>query len=298
MPVRSLLVVAAALLLALAGGIALGTGVLDGAEAPPAAAETSRSAEDTPEDVAARGLAEAYRDQLGAAPLAGRLTGRSVVMVTLPGAADSTVDSVDAALKAAGATVVGSVAVTDRMLDPADRQFAVGVAQQTLKGVTDTPTDGLANYEVVGAALGRGLAAKATTAVDAPAQTIVSALTEAKLVGTAQAPASRAQLALVVAGTDETFESGRGELLATMVSGMDSAGLGSLVVGPVGSGAPDGAVEAVRASPSAESVSTVDVVGVPFGDVALVTALQQESSGKAGHFGTSGAADGDLPTPG
>ncbi|MGH1563333.1 copper transporter [Mumia sp. DW29H23] len=295
MPARSLLVAVAALILAVAGGVALGAGVLDGADAEPAAAEGTRVVEETPEDTAARGLADAYREQLGATPLAGRLTGKSVTIVALPGAGDATVESVDTALRAAGATVVGTVGLTDRLLDPADRQFTVGVAQQTLKGVADTPTDGLSNYEVVAAALGRGLAAKATTPVDATAQTIVSALVEAKLVTAPQAPTDRAQLTVVVTGKDPDFESGRGELVATLASGIDAAGVGTLVVGPVGSGAPDGAVEAVRDSADAEKVSTADVAGVPFGDVVLVAALQQESTGKTGHFGTSGAVDGALP---
>ncbi|KAA1419728.1 copper transporter [Mumia zhuanghuii] len=294
MPTRSALVVTGALVMALAGGIALGAGVLDGAEPEPASAARV-APQETPADTAARAVADAYRAGLGETPLAGTLTGSSVSVVTLPGADTTTVDRVTATLTSAGATVVGTLALTDRMVDPADRQFVVGVAEQSLADVKDTPTDGLGNYEIVGAALGRAIAAKETTPPDAPAQTVVSALGEAGLLTTEKAPASRAQLTVVVTGEDGDYSGGRGELVATLAAGIDAAGVGTVVAGPVGSGSAEGAVEAVRASAAAETVTTVDVVDVPFGDIVLVTALQKERAGTAGHYGTAGAADGAVP---
>ncbi|WP_370619698.1 copper transporter [Mumia sp. Pv 4-285] len=295
MPARSAFVVAGALVVTLAGGIALGAGVLDGAEPEPASAARVVP-EETPEDSAARAVADAYRADLGEAPLAGRLDGASVAVVTLPGADATIIDSVTATLRASGATVVGTVALTERMVDPADRQFVVGVAEQTLEEVKDTPTDDLSNYEVVGAALGRAIAAKTTVPTDAAGQTIVSALTEAKLATTDASPTSRAQLTVLVTGAEKDYSGGRGELVATLAAGIDAAGVGTIVAGPVGSGTTDGAVEAVRASDAAKTVSTVDVVGVPFGDLVLLSALQKERAGTAGHFGTAGAADGAWPS--
>ncbi|QMW68034.1 copper transporter [Mumia sp. ZJ1417] len=294
MPIRSLVVVGASLVIALAGGIALGTGVLAGAEPEPAAADRP-APRATPEDTAARKVADAYRGSLGTTPVAGRLTGKSVVVVTLPGVPKSSVDAVGAALRAAGGSVVGTVALTDRLLDPADRQFASGIAQQALKGVPDTEAKGLANYELVATALGRGLSATQTSPPDAHAQTIVSAFVEGDLLVSDPMPTHRAQLAVIVAGSSEAFSSGRGELLTTLAAGLDTAGTGTLVAGPVGSGVRGGAVEAVRDGVAADSVSTVDIVGVPFGDVATVLALQREAAGTVGHFGTAGADGGPLP---
>ena len=124
MPARNLVLVGASLVMALAGGIALGTGVLDGGDPEPAAASDRPAPQATPKDTAARAVADAYRASLGAAPVAGRLTGRSVVLVTLPGAPKTSVEAVGTAVRGAGGTVVGTVAFTDRLLDPADRLHA------------------------------------------------------------------------------------------------------------------------------------------------------------------------------
>jgi hypothetical protein len=295
MPARNLVLVGASLVMALAGGIALGTGVLDGGDPEPAAASDRPAPQATPKDTAARAVADAYRTSLGDAPLAGRLTGRSVVLVTLPGAPKPSVEAVGTAVRGAGGTVVGTVGFTDRLLDPADRQFSSGIAAQALKGVADTDTKGLANYEIVAAALGRGLSAPTTTPLDASAQNVLAAFSAGKLITAAPVPTHRAQLAVVVTGAGRTYSSGRGELLTTLAAGIDAAGVGTLVAGPVGSGVRGGAVEAVRDGTGADALSTVDVVGIPFGDVATVVALQREAAGTAGHFGTSGAADGPLP---
>ncbi|WP_262852452.1 copper transporter [Mumia quercus] len=295
MPIRSLVVGGAALVLALSAGIALGAGVLDGAEPEPAVAADRPAPVATAEDTAARKVADAYQETLGTAPVTGRLTGRSVVLVTLPGASEESVEAVGTALKAAGGSVVGTVALTERLLDPADRQFTSGIAQQALKGVADTPTDGLANYELVAAALGRALSAKETTPADAHAQTILAAFAEGKLLTSDPRPTHRAQLAVVVAGSRDNLSQGRGELLTSLVGGLDAAGAGTLVAGPVGAGARGGAVEAVRGGTGADAVSTVDVLGVPFGDVVTVLALQREAAGDAGHYGTSGADGGAFP---
>ncbi len=93
----------------------------------------------TPKDTAARAVADAYRTSLGDAPLAGRLTGRSVVLVTLPGAPKPSVEAVGTAVRGAGGTVVGTVGFTDRLLDPADRQFAAASPPRPSRG-SPTPT--------------------------------------------------------------------------------------------------------------------------------------------------------------
>ncbi|RYJ03632.1 MAG: hypothetical protein EON52_17540, partial [Actinomycetales bacterium] len=167
------LVSIAAVLIALAAGVALGAGLLDDA-----GSELSGSDDST--DPALARFDEGYAARTAPALLGDKLAKHSVVVLTLPGADEGQVADVVADVKKAGGSVTGQGVLTAKLLDPANRQFAESVAQQAASdaGVTLSGE----SYAQVGEALGRSVAGKVDASLDDKAAAVDAALVEAKLV--------------------------------------------------------------------------------------------------------------------
>lgn len=276
----------AAVLLALAAGIALGAGVLDTDEG----STTTIGGTDSEISPALVGFDAGYATLTAPNLLNGKLKGRSVLLLTTPTARDNEVDSLIEDLTLSGAQVAGEVALTPKLLSTANRQFAEEVAAQANPDASGQTSD----YGTVGAALARGYLTKGASAPDDTARTIRSAFSEGGLVDAEQDPETSAQLALIVSGPPSNGAGGEGTVVAGMAAGIDEGSQGVTVVGPVASGE-SGVVNAVRGSDAAGTVSTVDVTDTATGRVAAVLALVREVAGQSGQWGTSRAADGPVP---
>jgi Copper transport outer membrane protein, MctB len=297
-----------AIFLALATGIALGAGPLGDEFDQQLANQADHDRE----------LKEQYRDQLDqveevmnfesefAGSIAGQITGerlggRTVAVFVLPGADDDTVDGVTSRIEGAGATITSTITVQDSLMDPAERSFTEGIAEEVLQdvqGVQDT--EGASSYQLVGYGIARGYlaTAEAGTPMDAPAHGIDGGFTEADLLAHDDEISQRANLAVVIAGPpSEEPEVGQGELLATMVQAMDAMSGGVVVAGPITSAGDDGYVSAVRDADASDSVSTVDVADRPAGQITTVLALAQQGDGGVGQYGAAESADAVLPEP-
>lgn len=299
-----------AVLLALAAGIALGSGPLQGTVSQRLAAgsdQDKRSAATTGSQLQDRQAVEDFQDAFAATAaerlVPQQLDGRTVLLVALPGAAEETLDAVRQQVVDAGATITGQVEVRNSLLDPDERQLAEGVAEQVLDGAPGVPPVGnLSSYGVVGTALGRAyLTARPTgDAVDDAARTIDTSFVEAGFLAEGEPVQRRASLALVVAGppasADQTSVTGQDVLFSELVQAMDEVAGGVVVVGPVAAGDPGGLVAAVRDGDAADTVSTVDTVDVSAGQVVAVLALAEQAAGRAGQYGTAAAADGAVPS--
>ncbi|MEO6470328.1 MAG: copper transporter, partial [Aeromicrobium sp.] len=152
------LVSIAAIFLALAIGIALGSGPLDNAK-------NLVGNDSTPSASVARSdlvsFDAAYARKTGTSIINGKLRGQSVLIFTLPGARAAQVKGVKSAMTGGGATVTGEVALTSKLLDSTSRQFAEGVAQQAAKGANGVAATG-DSYVRIGSALGRAFLSKKT----------------------------------------------------------------------------------------------------------------------------------------
>lgn len=286
------LVSIAAIFLALAVGIALGSGPLDNAKNI-VDGGSSDAAEVQQGDLAS--FDTAYATKTGPAVTKNKLSGQSVLILTLPGARAGEVRGLKSSMTAAGATVAGEVELSAKLLDSSGRQFAEGVAQQAAKGVNGVATTG-DSYVRVGSALGRGLFAKTTAKVDAPAATITAAFKEGKLIAFNKRPTSRATLALIVAGPGKANgEQGSGNIAAQLASAFDSQAKGVLLAGPSRSSDDGGYLQILRSSDVASQVSSIDVIDSPAGRLIAVLAAARELTGDAGSFGTSRSADGAIP---
>lgn len=276
----------AAVLLALAAGIAVGAGLLDESDAATTASDTSQ-AEVSP---AMAGFDAGYASLTSPGLLRDKLKNRTVLLLTTPGARDNEVDSLIENLTTAGARVTGQVGLTTKLLSPSNRQFVEGVATQSDPEAADASSD----YGKVGAAIARGYLTKGDGALDETARTIRSAFVEGGLLEPEQDPETSSQLALVVAGPSGASAGGEGTVVSSIVASLDDGSQGVAVVGPVSSGE-SGVVNAVRGSDAAANVSTVDVTDTGTGRVAAVLGLVRESAGQSGAWGTSRAADGPVP---
>ncbi len=276
----------AAVLLALAAGIAVGAGLLDESEA----GTTTTRANAAEISSALAGFDAGYASLTAPGLLADKLKNRTVVLLTTPGARDNEVDSLIENLTLSGARVTGQVTMTTKLLSPANRQFVEGVAAQADPESAAAGTD----YGRVGAAIARGYLTQGDGALDETARTIRSAFSEGGLLEAEQDPETSAQLALIVSGPAAGTSGGEGTVVSNIVASLDAGGQGAAVVGPVSSGE-TGVVYAVRNSDAAASVSTVDVTDTGTGRVAAILGLVREAAGQSGAWGTSRAADGPVP---
>ncbi len=291
-----------AMLFALAGGIALGSGPLQ--EPVQGELSAATSGDD----------ADALREQLDSAEqlsdfqadydtgtagmvLGDRLQGSSVSMFVLPGADPTVVKELTDDLELADARLVSTVTLTDDLVDPAKRQLADSLVQGVLRGQDGLgATDDATGYQLVGATLAYAFLTRSTEpeTPDDSGASILAAFDEAGFLQVDGAVEKSAQLALVVAGDPpEDAPDGQAEVVADLVAGLDLGDVGTVLVGSTASAA-DGAVAAVRDSDTAAGVSTVDAVETATGRLVGVLALDEQAAGGAGRYGPDGA-DGAMP---
>ncbi|MGI8675651.1 MAG: copper transporter [Nocardioidaceae bacterium] len=295
-----------AIFLALATGIALGAGPLKGSINQQLVDEADRDRQDKLElryDLDQAELVAAFQDGFAteAAPelLATSLDGRTVAIISLPGADSAISRGLAAEVERAGGTVTGTVRIEPALLDPQNRQVAEGVATQVLDGVNGVPsTDDASSYQLVGYSLARGFLTTQPEGApsDVAAQTIAASYRETDYLSVDESLDRRANLAVVVAGgPSRSQEPGQNELLTTLVEAMDAASGGVVVAGATPSAQDDGYLKAVRDSDATKDVSTVDVADTVAGQVVVVLALAEQGLGESGQYGGVNAVDGAVP---
>ena len=296
-----------AIFLALATGIALGSGPLGAELNDRLLGQVNQDKETVAAQRIELALAErerrfndAFAEGVDEPVLDGLLDGSTVTVFSLPGANSTTVAAVIEELQVAGASVVGEVGVTSALLDPANRTTAQNLATQVLDGVEGVPTVAEAgSYEVVGYAIAHGLLTTELTGtpVDAKSQEIQSAFAGADYLtyegGEVQ---RRGGLAVLVASAPERgADRAQGEVLAAMLDSMDAKSAGIVLAGPLNSAEGDGLLNSLLLHDAANHVSTVDMVDTSAGRVVTVMALAEQAAESSGHYGAGDGADQVLP---
>jgi hypothetical protein len=296
-----------AVLLALAAGVALGSGPLqrDGSDGTGESdAEALAAAENQVEGLEeAQAYDEAYAEATAGALLSGRLDGQTVTLVSLPGASDAASTRLADLVAEAGGEVTARVSFEEKLLDVANRQLVDELATQlhdSVQRTVDVPA-GASGYERVGVLLASAIAADRPSGrpVGDVSDRVLAGLSTADLVTTQGNIDRRGGLVLLVAGApygSADAREGAGSIVATVATALDEGSQGAALVGPTASAAPDGLVAALRADPTAaRQVSTVDVADRLSGAVVSVLALDREAEGESGHYGAADTADGPLP---
>ncbi|QWC85173.1 copper transporter [Nocardioidaceae bacterium] len=304
--------------LALAVGIALGGGPLQGEvdDSLVGQIEADRARKATLSDriSALRSdlrYTDAFAEALSPEVVDGSLEGNAVAVVTLPGANDALVPDLTTLVEQAGGSVAATYRLSPALLDPEQRQLVDELGRQLVAGAEDVQVTGdPAAYERMGQIIGRAIGVQgAPEPLDAGAEALQSGLATAELLASAGSTDTRADLVLVVAppgiaeGTaaaeDDaaSFErSGAGEILASLLSGVDEQVDGVVLTGPTSAAVDDGALRSLLADVgAARRVSTVDPVNLTTGKVALVLALAEQAAGGVGHYSAAGGSDGALP---
>ena len=252
-----------------------------------------------------------FATEVTPALVASRLGGRSIALVTLPGADNDVVTALTKVLTASGATVNGPVAITSAWTDPAKRSSREQLAASPTPDVsTSTTSSNDPNLSArLGDLLARALVVSTLTGAGRPspaATQTLTALKQADLVSFDGDGPQVSTLAVVVAPSPDTGQptdqrSAEVSAWTELARALDSASSGSVVVGSTAVGGSDsaatgGLIAAVRGDDAlAKLISTVDHVGTPVGRIATVYALREQLARGAGQYGVGSAASAVLP---
>ncbi len=301
-----------AIFLALATGIVIGTTALNG---PVTEALQNGNNSLRNELNGLRAQNGALQQQLNAAGTFGQaaaprllgnlLAGQRVVMIEAPGSSGQVQQGVTAMLQQAGATIGGQIQLQDKFFDTSATTLAeLDQLSQSLKppNVTltgDTPQQRAA--QVIAAAI----TTKAFPGLkDFTSQNTVSTFAGGGFLTTSGQPAARATLAVVITpanpltGPDSATTN---QSLTDFAAAVNSASVAAVMAGPASSTQPGGSIAALRASTSANQVSSVDNADMTFGQVVVAQVLaKQIGTQTPGSYGTSGAngvGPSPIPTP-
>lgn len=323
---RTVAVTVATACFALAAGVGLGTGPLNGDNDKRLRSEVDdlqQQVSSLQERGSAAARADRFRDSFASTISPGliedTLAGRGVVLIALPGAKAATTKALKATVGKAGGSVTGVVRIRAKWENPHQRQFLEDLTSRLVTAGVKLPAKGTA-YDRSGVLLSRALVASDHSSAgktDPDATTILQGYRAGGLLAV-HGSVPRADLALVVAppGSTDGEASGRSvqadaasadgdaalaassadAAWVSLATALDQGSSGVVVAGDA-SCATSGLIAALRADEDAsDEVSTVDVADLAAGRVGAVWALAEQDRGGAGQYGAVDAADGALPS--
>ena len=249
-----------------------------------------------------------FDEAVGPTLVENTLTGESVLLVVASPDLDAeVVEGVTALLGSAGATVTGTIRLTDSYADPASD----GTVESYLTGagvpatVTRPATEDVG--ELTASVLAQVLMVPGDGSLDAgippsttDTSTVLAGLAELDVLSQDTSSVSPADLAVVLgAGTVAGGEDAeaRTTALVQLATALDTEGSGVVVAGDLASAGEGGLVAAVRSDRSAAAaVSTVDNVDTPAGRISTVLAVAAERRGTSGEYGV-GEDTQPVPPP-
>ena len=293
-----------AVFLALAIGLVVGTAALNGPVADSLKAQVSALNKDNSNF---RSQANQYRDELNrtqdfAAELAptllnGKLTGRRIVLVALPGSQDY-VDQVKTMLTLAGATITAKVTVQDKFFDPANNTELLDLAEAGSQPTI--PAAGLPlnsdGVETSSALLALALQQRSPEVTAGDLTAVLTAYTKQGYIAVDKNAASGAESTVIVSGLPPVDKDAAKKTQSAVTLATQFAKSKPLVV--AGNGVGDGNLVAeVRADPTlVKSISTVDNGSTTQGQVSTALAvIERVAQGRVGQYGVSAGATSQVP---
>ncbi|WP_369141177.1 copper transporter [Modestobacter versicolor] len=301
-----------AVFLAVALGIVIGTTQLNGPLTDnlqgqvTALQEDKRSLEDQTQQLQTQlDDVGSFEEAVGPTLVENTLTGRSVVLVVAGADPEPDVaEGLTALLGSAGATVTGTVRLTDGYAAESTADTletflsGPGVPLTVTQPETDDPGEAVAS--VLAQLLmvpAEGSARVAPTATDTA--TVLAGLEELDVLSQDSTSVTPADLAVVLttgALEGDDAETRTSALLQLAVA-LDEQGSGAVVAGNLASAGDGGLVAALRADSAARgTVSTVDNVTAAAGRISTVLALAAEARGTSGEYGV-GEDTQPVPAP-
>jgi hypothetical protein len=238
--------------------------------------------------------------------VAGRLKGRTVVLVAAENAGAAEKDAVQRVLQSAGARVTGRLQLMAGYADPRRaaelRAYATG---DSLPAGFQLPESGEAS--VLGAALLSYLLVGQHGGADRPAPKdvtpkdvtqVLTGLASLQLVHVDSSDVAPADCAvLVTAGQFAgAAAADRVRAVTDLAEALGRAGRGIVVAGDSASAGGNGVLGQIRADRSlAAGVSTVDNADTAAGQIATVYAVAEQAAGRSGQYGQAANADATFP---
>jgi hypothetical protein len=294
----------AAVFLALAIGLVVGTAAANGPIADNLKDQYNNVSTDNQQlrdqlDERTSDLAKAGEFAAESAPalLGGKLAGKKILVLSLAGNGkdvDKTVSAVVGFLGTAGATVTGTVKLTEKFTDPNSKDQLLDTADASappsVSGALPNQNSGVdTSAALLGALL---VGSNGSAAIDGT-ETVLKAYESQGFLSFDGNFAAPAEAVLMVAGTPTTGKDAKDRATAALavVSRFEQAGklvVGGLsAIGVVGSVRGDGALQ--------KDVSTVDNLVTAQGQVVAVLALIERIKGTVGHYGSGDGASSMLP---
>ena len=283
----------AAVFLALAIGVVLGSGVLNDtmrsgvSEGKAALQKQAGSLTDEKDTLAGRlKAADQFDAQISGRVVRDALAGKSVVVFRTPDAEDGDVDALVGLVGQAGGTVTGTAALTDAFVDAADAEKLRSVVNSPIVPAGTQLNTALADQSSQAGDL-IGLAVlinrdPTIAPVDDPARdTVLGALRDTGFITYDRVGA--ADTALVITGGALADDAGnRGLTVARFAAGLAPHGSGTVLAGRDGSAGGVSAVAVTRNDAAiAGAVTTVDDIGTVAGRITTILALQALIAGSA-----------------
>ncbi|WP_216206645.1 copper transporter [Amycolatopsis aidingensis] len=297
----------AAVFLALAVGVVLGSTALNGALLSGLAGEKNDLANRVADLEAERNAlnaqladADAFAGSVGAKVVSGLLDKRSVVLVTTEGATPADRDAIKRLIEQSGASVTGEVQLTEAFADPDKADQLRQVSTRLQPAGVQFPTAGDPGT-LGGALLGSVLllnkdSAQPQSSPDERAAAL-SGLADGGLIKPVEG-VRPAQLAVVLTGGKATGDGAgdRATTLARFATQLDRSGAGTVLAGNAGSAEGTGAIGVARADTATTSIlSTVDNADSAAGRIGTILALREQLEGGSGRYGTAGNAQSPAP---
>jgi hypothetical protein len=293
-----------AVFLALAIGLVVGTAALNGPVADSLKNQVSALSKDNSNlrSQDNQHLDELNRTQDFAAELAptllgGKLAGRRILLVGLPGSQDY-VDKVKQMLIVAGATITAKVTVQDKFFDPANNTELLDLAETGSQPTI--PAVGLPvnsnGAETSSALLALGLQQRAQEVAPADLTALLTAYTKQGYIAVDSAPKGGAESTVMVAGLPPVDKDAAKKAQSAVTVAAEFVKNKPLVV--TGNGVGDGnLISEIRADPTlVKQISTVDNGSTTQGQVATAMAvIERVGLGRVGQYGVSAGATSQVP---
>lgn len=297
---RSHAISLAAVFLALAIGVALGSGllsntVLSGLRDDKNEMQTQIDTLTDDRNALNEKLSAAgdFDAQMAPRILRDSLADKTVVLFATPDAADSDIEGLTRVVEQAGGRVTGTVGLTQEFVDANSAEKLLSVVNSPIVPAgaqlnTGSVDQGSQAGDLLGIALLVNRDPKVTPVDDTQRDTVLAALRDTGFVTYGTERIGAANTALVVTGGALGDDAGnQGATVARFAAGLAPHGSGTVLVGRDGSASGTAAVAVTRSDAALNSVvSTVDDVSSESGRITSVLALSDLiNGGKPGQFG-------------
>lgn len=232
------------------------------------------------------------------------MSGKSVVVFRTPDAVDDDVDALSRMVEQAGATVTGTVSLTEEFVDANSSEKLLSVVNSPIVPAgAQLSTKSVDQGSQAGDLLGITLLMNRDPAVpavnDQQRDTVLAALRDTGFITYGSERVGAANTALIVTGGGLGDDAGnKGATVARFAAGLAPHGTGTVIAGRDGSATGTSAVAVTRSDAAlAAAVSTVDDVDAASGRITAALALQDLiSGGRAGQYGMGqGATSVTIP---